>query len=74
MADEPDDIVLRQLRAIDAKLDRVLAESGELKVRMSGMEQHLLAIQIDISGLRSRLDHLEVRLDRIERRLGLVEA
>ncbi len=33
MADEPDDLVLQYLRRIDAKLDRVIEDVQDLKVR-----------------------------------------
>jgi regulator of replication initiation timing len=74
MTEEPDNIILRQLRALDDKLDRVLAEVGELKTRMSAMEQHLIGIHLDIASLRERVGNLDSRMERLERRTGLIDA
>jgi hypothetical protein len=67
MVDQPDNIVLTYLRRIDDKVDRVLADVGDLKVRMTSLEQNLATVN-------NRVDRIEVRLDRIERRLDLVDA
>ena len=67
MADEPDNHTLLLLRRMDAKLDRVLEDVHDLKVRMSSVEE-------GIAGIHRRLDRLDVRVDRIERRLDLVDA
>jgi archaellum component FlaC len=66
MADEPDNIVLIYLRRLDEKLDRVVDDVRDLKVRVTGVEEGL-------AGINRRLDRVETRLDRIERRLDLVE-
>ena len=55
------------LRRMDAKLDRVLEDVHDLKVRMSSVEE-------GIAGIHRRLDRLDVRVDRIERRFDLVDA
>ena len=65
MADEPDNIVLQLLRRMDGKLDRVLEDVSDLKVRMTHVEEGL-------AGVNRRLDRLEARVDRVERRLDLV--
>jgi hypothetical protein len=61
------------LRAIREQLDGVRGDITELKNRMSGVEQHLLAFTIDITTLNQRQGCVEARLERIERRLGLIE-
>ena len=66
MADEPDSIVLRYLRQMDAKLDRVIDDVGEVKTRVGILEQQY-------ASLSSRIDRIEHRLDRIEKRLTLVD-
>ena len=66
MVDEPDNLVLQMLRRIDAKLDRIIDDVHDLKVRMSAVEEGL-------AGVHRRLDRLEARVERIERRLDLVE-
>jgi archaellum component FlaC len=65
MADEPDNIVLHY-RRFDAKLDRVVDEMLDVKVRLTAVEEGL-------AGVNRRLDRLEVRVERIERRLDLVD-
>jgi predicted nuclease with TOPRIM domain len=66
MTDQPDNLVLQMLRRMDAKLDRVIDDVHDLKVRMSAVEEGLV-------GVHRRMDRLEVRVERIERRLDLVE-
>ena len=65
MAEEPDNLVLQLLRRMDVKLDRVLEDVADLKVRMTHVEEGL-------AGVNRRLDRLEARVDRIEQRLDLV--
>jgi chaperonin cofactor prefoldin len=55
------------MRQIDGKLDRVIDELGDLKVRMTSQEENLAA-------LNRRTDRMDVRLERIERRLDLVDS
>ena len=66
MSDGPDSLVLRFLRTIDGKLDRVLDEVSDLKVRVTNVESNLVA-------LNRRVDRFDSRAERIERRLGLAE-
>ena len=65
MAEDPDNLVLQLLRRMDTKLDRVLDDVSDLKVRMTHVEEGL-------AGVNRRLDRLEARVDRIEQRLDLV--
>ncbi len=67
MADEPDNLVLRYLRGIDQKMDRLSDDVSDLKVRMS-------AVEMGLAGVQHRIDRVEQRLDRIERRLDLVDS
>ena len=67
MADEPDNLVLAMLRKMDGKLDRIVDDVQNLKVRMTHVEEGLV-------GVNRRLDRLEVRVDRIEQRLDLVDS
>ena len=64
---EPDNLVMQLLRRMDAKLDRVIDDVHDLKVRVSAVEEGL-------AGVHRRLDRLDVRVDRIERRFDLVDA
>jgi hypothetical protein len=79
MTDEPENLTLRYLRAIDAKLDRHADDVGELKARivsldqrMAAIEQRMLVHSIDIGLVSQRFDRFDARLARIERRLDLV--
>lgn len=64
MADEPDNLVY--LRRLDGKMDRLLDDMRDVKVRMTAAEEAIV-------GLNRRMDRVEDRLDRIEKRLDLVE-
>jgi hypothetical protein len=66
VADEPENIVLVYLRRLDSKMDRVLDDQRDPKVRMTAAEEAIV-------GLNRRMDRVEGRLDRIEKRLDLVE-
>jgi archaellum component FlaC len=65
MVNEPENLVLRQLHSMDGKLDRILDDVHDLKIRMTSVEEGL-------SGVHRRLDRVEQRVDRIEMRLDLV--
>jgi hypothetical protein len=63
---EPDNVVLAYPRRIDEKVDRVIDDVRDVKVRVTNLEEGQ-------AGIQRRLDRVEARLDRIERRLALVE-
>ncbi len=65
MAEEPDNLVLVMLRRLDTKMDRLIDDVHELKVRMTSVETNL-------AGVQRRIDRLEDRVERIVRRLDLV--
>ena len=65
MSDEPDNLILRYLRRLDAKLDRVIDDLRDLS-RQVGVPTDRLS-NIDV-----RLERTEIRLGRIERRLDLI--
>ena len=67
MAEKPDNIILVMLRRIDARLERLVDDVQDLKIRMTRVVEGL-------AGVNRRLDRLEVRVDRIEKRLGLIDA
>ena len=64
MADEPNNLVLVMLRKIDTKLDRVVDDLRDLKLRVTNLEEGQ-------AGIHRRLDRIDERLDRAERRLEL---
>ena len=66
MTDEPENLVLRQLRAMDDKLDRVLAGLRDHGARLSAIEARIGAVE-------SRLDIWNERIARLEVRVGLAE-
>jgi archaellum component FlaC len=63
MADEPDNLTLRILRQVDAKLDTLMERFFEMTARMGSLEHQLSGIRTDISGLRSDFVRLEHRMD-----------
>ena len=65
MAEEPENFVLQYLRRIDTKLDRLIEDVQDLKVRMT-------AVQEGFAGVNRRLDRLDARVERPERRTDLV--
>ena len=67
MSGEPDKYLLIYLRRLDEKVDRLLDEMRDVKVRLTGVEENL-------AGVHRRLDRTDVRIDRIERRLDLAGA
>jgi len=74
MSDQPDNILLAYMRRLDQKLDRLIDDVADLKLRVSGVEAEIGRLRIDIAGVNSRLDRLERRIDLLERRQDAVEA
>jgi hypothetical protein len=74
VSDQPDNLVLFHLRRIDAKLDRLTDDVGDLKRQASSIEQAVAGLHGDFSGQSLRLDRIDIRLDRIERRLDIADA
>ena len=74
MSEQPDNILLVYLRRLDQKLDRLIDDMSDLKVRVSGVEAEIGRLRIDIAGTHSRLDRLEHRIDLLERRQDAGEA
>ena len=66
MADEPDNLFLVYLRRLDAKMDRVIDDLADVKVRLTNLEEGQAVTS-------RRMDPIEAPLDRIERRLDLVD-
>ena len=67
MSGEPDNIVPIYLRRLDEKVDRLLDEMRDVKVRLASVEENL-------AGVHRRIDRMDLRIDRIERRLDLTDA
>ena len=60
MSDDADSLVLRHLRRIDTKVDRLIDDIRDIKHRMTTVEE-------SVAGQSRRLDRVEDRLDCIER-------
>jgi tRNA G26 N,N-dimethylase Trm1 len=77
MSDDPDNIVLRYLRRIDANVVELRADVTDVKQRLTTLEiqvGNLLSTeQSHYAQVMLRLDRHDTRLERIERRLDLVE-
>jgi len=77
MSDNPNTEVLDYLREqfarVHVKLDRVIADVGDLKVRVTSLETAVAGLHGDFANQSARLDRMDARLDRIERRLDLVD-
>ncbi len=74
MTDEVTNIVLEHLKRIQGKLADIEIDLGDVKVRMSLIEQHQGQMLVLLGGLNQRMDRFDERLPRIERRLDLVDA
>ncbi len=76
--DGPDNLVLRYLRRIDEKVDRLGDRIDDLTVRATAVEVGLNAVRRDLvslfesdARLQVSVDRQGARLDRIEQRLNL---
>lgn len=70
---EPDNLILRQLRLMDGKLDDIRERVGHLETRMTAQEQHLASLVVAMPSAFDQLQALRKRIERIERRLELTE-
>jgi archaellum component FlaC len=66
MTGEPDNILIEYMRRFDRKLNDLIDDVRELKIRMTGVQEGL-------AGVNRRLDRLETRIERIERRPELTD-
>ena len=73
MVEDVANLTFEYLRRIDAKLDRVLDEVSDLKIRTTAVEERLAQVELSLAGVNRRIDRVDARIDRIERRLDLVE-
>ena len=74
MTDEIGNLILERLRRMDNRLANVESDMHDLKLRMSGVEDHLATVIVSITGLNHRMDRFDERLGRVERRLDLSDA
>ena len=74
MVEEPNSLVLDHLKRIQGRLASIEIDMGDIKTRVSTMEQYQGQVLTLLGGLNQRMDRFDERLARIERRLDLVEA
>jgi|SRR5215813_3106822 len=63
-ADEPMDI-LGYLRHLDAKLDRVISDIGDLRTRLSWLEVRVTSVEASVVQIHERVDGVQRQLDGI---------
>lgn len=75
--DEPDNLILRYLRRLDEKMDRLIADMHDMRQRVTALEIQgggMVATEQSHYGfIMQRFDRHETRLERIERRLDIAE-
>ena len=62
------------LKRMQGQLNRMEADIGDVKLRMSAIEHQFAQQSLQIAGLNGRMDRFDERLSRVERRLDLAEA
>ena len=73
MSENVENLILERLRRIDERLSNIEGDIGDLKTRMSAVDEHIGGLFITVSGNNNRLDRVVDRLERIERRLDLTD-
>ena len=71
MTDEPDSLVLRFLRKMDEKLDKLDGRQQETNAELRSIKTHISAFMQSELAQDSSLASILTRLDKIERRLDL---
>ena len=71
MTDEPDSIVLRYLRKMDEKLDRLDGHQQDMTAELRALKTHMAAFMQSDLAHDSSIASILFRLDKIERRLDL---
>ena len=71
MAEEPDSIVLRYLRNLDEKVDRIENRQQETVTELRAIKTHLAAFMQGEIAQDSVMASLLARIERIKRRLDL---
>jgi hypothetical protein len=71
MVDEPDSIVLRYLRKLDEKMDKLDFRQSEMTTELRSLKTHMSAFMQTELSHDSSIASILLRLDKIERRLDL---
>ena len=74
MAEEIESAVLEMLRRMRASQERVELDLGEIKVRLSSLEETQGQLLVLLGTMNKRMDRFDERMNRIERRFDLVDA
>lgn len=81
MSDDPDNIVLVYLRRMDAKIDRVVEDIAEVKLRQNDLTRSVATLPREQAGdaegvahLQAQIDRMRDEMDRIKRRLDISDA
>ena len=56
-----------------SELRLIREDIGELKVRMTSVEEQIGFLHTAVAGVNRRMDRFEDRMGRVEKRLGLVD-
>lgn len=73
MANDVDNLVLEQLRAIRADTAELKRHAESTNVQLASTGQQIGALTTAVYGGRADIDELRRRLDRVERRLELAD-
>ncbi len=73
MAEEPDNIMLRYLRRLDEKTDRMADAIADMAVDIRSMKTHMAGFMQNEVVHDSAIASIRDRLSRLERRLDLTE-
>ena len=74
MTGDVENLILEHLRRFDRRLDTMVADLQDVKIRMTSIEQNLSLVNQGLALVNHRIDRVEERLGRIERRLDLVDS
>jgi hypothetical protein len=59
MVDAPDNVIFEYLRRLDMKLDHVIADIGDMKIRMTAVEERIAQVELSIAGVNRRIGRVK---------------
>jgi hypothetical protein len=68
------ELIYAVMQKMQGDIADVKSDIGDLKLRMSAVEDHLATVIVSITGLNHRMDRFDERFGRVERRLDLSDA
>jgi predicted nucleic acid-binding Zn-ribbon protein len=63
MVEAPENLIFEYLRRLDTKLDRVIEDIADLKIRVTSVEERIAQVELSIAGVNRRIDRVEARLE-----------